>query len=490
MAYRMILVLTTESARMLNKLLGVLVILLTCHGLALADDGLSISIEGEPLSLIDFVKQGTQSDTQFEEILVDQMLLNYQKDLRLPPADLILSVKEQYHLFIEPNKERGETSVSLNQLFPMTGTQIEVGYESTPISATQRNASTISMQVTQSIAQNAFGHSTRLLDKIIGLEVDIARHQVTEAYEDYLSVIIFIYFEWYEAYENLQIGISSYRENLKLLTNIRDRQKSNIALPIDVNKVEIQVMDKHEALITFSDNYTRQSNLIRRILRVAPDKNMIPSPFEYVYEFKSDFSDAYRDFESQSRTYQILELLGKNSALKMDRDAHDLLPSIDLFMGYEVEGTDFNVEDNDRLFYAGVQFDWPLQDTVDRAEYKISQLNDKKTQYNISNTQYFLRAQLGNVYAEVQRELKLIDIAQKKIVFAQAVLSAETENYTFGKVTLNDYIRAVNALDNARFNYVSHDLRLKKITLEWRRLTDTLITEADIQENHSKSINS
>ncbi|MFT7637228.1 MAG: hypothetical protein ACI9Y8_001002, partial [Candidatus Omnitrophota bacterium] len=282
---------------MLKNLFGLFVILLTCHGLALANDGLPTSVDTEAISLIDYIKQGTQSDTRFEEILVDQMILNYQKDLRLPPADLILSVKEQYHLFIEPDKERGETSVSLKQLFPMTGTQIEAGYEATPVSATQRNTSTVSIQVTQSIAQNAFGHSTRLLDKIIGLEVDIARHQVIEAYEDYLSVIIFIYFEWYEAYRNLQIGISSYQENLKLLTNIKDRQKSNIALPIDVNKVEIQVMDKHEALIAFQDKYIRQSNLIKRVLRIGDNQKLIPSLFDYANDFKPDFDAEYRDFE-------------------------------------------------------------------------------------------------------------------------------------------------------------------------------------------------
>jgi outer membrane protein TolC len=469
---------------MRNKVLIMIVVCFLLHSYAMADELLSIELEGRILTLGDFIQLGTQKDSEFEEILIDRMILAYQKNLRLPAGDIVLSVKEQYHLFLEADKERAETSVSLSKLFPMTGTQLKAVYNSTPVSAVLRNEATAGIEITQSIAENAFGHSTRLLDQIIGVEVAIAQHQVTEAYEDYLSFIILAYFEWFEDYENLKIGLSSYTANLKLLTNIRERQKSSIALPIDVNKVELQVMDKRESLIGFYDEFRRQTNLIRRIIRTDRAEDILPQLFEYVQSLKSQFDDEYSVFEAESRTYQVLELLEKNSSLQVDRDAHDLLPSIDLFVGYEVEGTDFNLEDNDRLFYAGAQFDWPFPDTVEKAEYEVSRLDYKKTLHNITNTHYRLYVQLRNLYEEIQREIKLTHIAETKISLANDVLEDETENYKFGKVTLNDYIQAVNAFDNTRFNHVLHSVRLKKLVLEWKRITDTLITTDSIQSNH------
>lgn len=448
------------------------------------DDSITVLPEGVSLSLSEFILESTQKDTEFEQILVDDLILNYQRDLRLPAADIVLSVKEQYHYFIEADKERGETSVSLSRLFPMTGTEIEAAYDSTPVSAASRNNSSLSFSVTQPIAENAFGKSTRLLEQLIGVEVDVARHQVTEAYEDYLAFIILEYLNWQESYENLKIGISSYKENVKLLQNIQERKKSNIALPIDVYKVEIQVLEKKEALISFRSRYIRQSNVISRILRTGPEGfDRIPDSRTDNVEMEGDFEKLYDDFTSSSRTYRVFDLLEKRSDFQVQRDADDLLPSINLKIGYEMDGTDFDLSDNDRLFYGAVQMDWPLPDSVEIAEYEISELNRKKTGYDIQNTHYRLYSQLKNIYEEIVRESNLKSIADEKINFARSVLDAETENYTFGKVTLNDYIRAVNALDSARFNLVSRTIQIQKLRLEWRRLTDTLITSEEIRKS-------
>jgi outer membrane protein TolC len=69
----------------------------------------------------------------------------------------------------------------------------------------------------------------------------------------------------------------------------------------------------------------------------------------------------------------------------------------------------------------------------------------------------------------------LVSIAKEKINLAESILKDETENYSFGKINLNDYIQAVNTLDDNRFNLVSHDIRMQKLALEWRRLADELV---------------
>jgi len=50
---------------------------------------------------------------------------------------------------------------------------------------------------------------------------------------------------------------------------------------------------------------------------------------------------------------------------------------------------------------------------------------------------------------------RLVEVATEKIELAEAILKDEEENYSFGKVTLNDYISAVNTLDTQRFNRVN-----------------------------------
>ena len=69
-------------------------------------------------------------------------------------------------------------------------------------------------------------------------------------------------------------------------------------------------------------------------------------------------------------------------------------------------------------------------------------------------------------------------MATKKRKLAYKILNEESENYSFGKITLNDYIVAVNRYDTARFDEIDRQITYQQLSIEWKRLTDQLITES------------
>ena len=158
------------------------------------------------LSLREFIDLSVRKDTEFEKILIDELSLQYEKDLELPAGDLVLEVKGQYDLILDRKREEAEGTVSLSKLFPFTGTNLEAEYTTAPSYTSTVNTTGFTFEVSQPIAENAFGKAARLKDKIVGVEIDVARHQIVEAYEDYLATIIVGYYDWYEAYENLKIS--------------------------------------------------------------------------------------------------------------------------------------------------------------------------------------------------------------------------------------------------------------------------------------------
>ena len=83
---------------------------------------------GKPLSLEEFIRQATEADTVFEEILIDRLKLDYRKDLYLPAKDFVVSLKGQYDLFLDQDRSAIDSSISLEKLFPFTGTEIEISY--------------------------------------------------------------------------------------------------------------------------------------------------------------------------------------------------------------------------------------------------------------------------------------------------------------------------------------------------------------------------
>ncbi|MFC1521357.1 TolC family protein [Elusimicrobiota bacterium] len=433
------------------------------------------------LSIGKFIKQATQKDTIFEGILIDELTLRYAKDLKLPPRDLVLSIKHEHAIFMDHTENDPSDSVELSRLFPMTGTEVSTEYALDSTANSNKKTSQLSVSAAQPIARNAFGKSTRLLSKIIGLETDVARFQITEAYEDYLAYIMSLYLDWYEAYENLKIGQSSYNENLKLKSNIEARRRSNIALPIDVNKLVLQLLGKKEKLINLEEQYKSRLNLIETAIRYNGKAPLVPDKPQNIEMPEGVFKDLFSVFKSTSRTYQILDLLEGKSRFELAKDAHDLLPSIDLMVSFVREDDNVRTTVPDEVLNAGIVFKWPLPDQTARARREISRINEKKTKLSTLNTHHRIRTQLKNLFQRLEKESKLMAIADEKIELSGSIVRDESENYTFGKATLNDYISAVNTLDNNRFNQISRQVLALKLSIEWQRATDTLITTTPLR---------
>lgn len=437
----------------------------------------------QPLTLTSFIERATRNDTNFERILIDQLALKYRRDVLLPDSDLIMDIKHKHHVYIEQGHDSAETAVTLSKLFPYNGTDISLSYNRFP--ATDPVAveeSSLQLLISQPIAQNAFGKGTRLLDRIIGIENDIARYQIVEAYEDYLASLTAAYYNWYTAYENLKTGEASYRSNQKLMKDIRARQRQKIALPIDVNKMKLLLIGKQENVIILNEIYNNYSNLIFKAIRHQGAESYIPARPEPATT-KIDFDSDYRDFTETSRTYKALQLLEQQGTLEVKKAADDMLPSTSLLLGYKLDGRDWGIRDEERGYFAGFELRWPLGRTVGKANKQLADIERRKTVLSNLDKYEELRTNLKNLYQQIQREKELIDIAREKIRLSESILRDESENYSFGKVTLNDYIDAVNRADENRFSYTEHQVQLNKLLIEWLRLTDRLVSENQVLKN-------
>ena len=434
------------------------------------------------LLLKEFIQLATQNDITFEAILIEQLSLHHRRVMLLPDSDVIMDVKFQHQFFLNQNRNSPEATLSLSKLFPYNGTQLSLSYRKTASSLAPDDDSSLQFLLTQPIAQNAFGKGIKLQDKIVGIENDIRRYQIVEAYEDYLASLTAAYYNWYSAYENLKVGQSSYQSNQKLMKNIRDRQRQKIALPIDVNKMQLLLIGKSENLIVLQEIYDTYSNLIFKAIRYKGTTPYIPAtpdrPGSNV-QFEAD----YANFTQNSRTYQILRLLEQQGTMEVKKAADELLPSTNLLLGYQLDGKDWGIHELDQSFFAGISLRWPIGgSSVSKAKESIAKIEHKKTVLSNQNKYEELHTNLRNLYLQIQREEKLIAIAEEKIKLAEAILRDETQNYSFGKVTLNDYIVAVNRVDESRFSYTDHNVQLNKLLVEWLRLTDQLVEKKVFKE--------
>lgn len=467
--------------RQLKQFISTLLVLIT-SGLLLPVSAAAKSV----LTLDEFIQQATRNDTTFETILIDQLPLQYRRDLLLPDSDIIMDIKYRHNFYPDQDRDTPEASISLSKLFPYNGTQLSLDYNKSASSFTTDEDASLQFLISQPIAKNAFGKGTQLLDKIIGIENDISRYQIVEAYEDYLASLTAAYYNWYSAYENLKVGQASYRSNQKLMDNILERQRQKIALPIDVNKMKLLLVDKRENVIILQEIYDNISNLIFKAIRYRAETPYIPAkPRRPATQVK--FKEDYQAFTENSRTYKTLRLLEQQGTLEVKKTADDLLPSTNLLLGYKLEGQDWGIRDDEDSYFAGIELNWPIGRTVDKARQQLARIEHKKTVLSNQNKYEELHTNLKNLYQQIEREQKLIKIGITKVQLAEAVLKDEAENYSFGKVTLNDYIDAVNRVDENRFSLTEHTVQLNKLLIEWLRLTDKLVSEQQVLDNGIKN---
>ncbi|MBN3041053.1 MAG: TolC family protein [Candidatus Omnitrophica bacterium] len=443
---------------------------LTCHS----------QEKAKKINLKEFIETACQNDSNFTQILIDELKLKYKKSIALPAKDLVFEVQSKYGFFVKPEEKDFATTSSLTKLFPSVGTEISAEYSSSVPESTRKASSGASFEISQPIAQNAFGRNTRLLDRITGLEIEVARYQIAEAYEDYLASLIVLYYSWYSAYENLKTAENSYNENAKLLENIKERQENKIALPIDVNKISLQVLAKKENLVSLENDYKDYYNRIKEALRYSGQMNLLPEDSSYQEEAIVDFSKDIQSFKTGSRTIRILKLLEDKSTLEVDKYADELLPSIDLLFGHAWEGSQQSIEKSINRSYAGLSFEWPFPGQVEHAQYETSKISQRKQKLATESATERILTSLANLNNQMQREKELIAVAEEKIKLAEEIVKDEKENYSLGRSTLNDLIDEVNKLEDNKFNKITHNIQLRKLVIEWWRLSDVLIKEDEI----------
>ncbi len=437
--------------------------------------------DAKKIAIEEFIKTACAKDTAFQQILVDELKLKYLKSIRLPAEDLVLEIENRYNFLLDPYEEVPENTVSLSRLFSHSGIKLTAEYTSSVSPTTRKVTSGLTFEVSQPIAENVFGRNTRLLDKITGIEIDVVRYQIVEAYEDYLASLIAIYYNWYSAYENLKTAQNSYNENLKLLENIKEREKSRIALPIDVNKITLQVMQKKENLLDRQNEYDDRLNEIKEAMRYYNDELALePKESEVYTDSIIDFSKAYEQFRVSSRTAKVLRLLEEQSSFEVDKFADELLPSINLLFGYELDGTGHDIRSQKKSAYAGVSLDWPLPGQVEKANYEVSKIDLRKSKLSSETTHMRIYTDLKNLDNQMIKERELIKLADEKIKLAEDIVKDEKENYSLGRSTLNDLIDEVNKLEDNKFNKITHTILLRKLTVEWLRLSDNLVKENEI----------
>ncbi|MBL6723126.1 MAG: efflux RND transporter permease subunit [Candidatus Margulisbacteria bacterium] len=413
------------------------------------------------LPLPEFIINATKNDTAFHRLLIDRLGIQYAMDAGVDSPELALAFTSNYA--ISSDSRTNIQGITLSQTLPALGNTFSVSL------ADDGQGSTSTFSFSQDIARNAFGANHRLDQRIQELKTALIEHQLVEAYEDYMAELIGLYYTWIRQKESLQFAQSAADDTRRVFQGILERQQKKIANDTDVNKLKLQLLSKQEQVIAFKQHYVETTEKIRRAIGAPLDTPIGPDPTIPMDPLPLKPNASFFSPDSPSRTIIMLTKLKQQLGLEVDRLSADILPSAALSAtiidGLDTYGT------------AGLSIRLPLQQPTTKAKLELARIKQKKNDQTMALSIDTLNTQLRVLYQALVQQHELIQIAQEKRDLAHNILQSETENYSYGKITLNDYLAAVNRFDSARFDEMDRKIGYQKLSLEWKRLTDQLVTK-------------
>jgi outer membrane protein TolC len=164
------------------------------------------------------------------------------------------------------------------------------------------------------------------------------------------------------------------------------------------------------------------------------------------------------------------KLLGSQVKLINSRN----LPKAGLFVqgGYGKPGLDFLNNKFDFFYTAGIRFNWSFGGLyTQKREKKIIELNQRTV--DIQKDVFLLNTntQLKQQQSEINKLEKLIATDREIIDLRVKVKDAAKAQLENGVITANDYLREINAEDQARQSLITHQVQLLQAQINYQTIS-------------------
>lgn len=465
-----------------NKYLKIIIFLITVITApnALHPQQKDGSTTAEVLAFEDFLEKVHRHDPAFERILLRELYLKYEKDLQMPPDDLLLEVTGEYGFFRSNDNSitNDDTSgtVTLSRMFSRTGTEASVSFSriSAVTTGVTRYQSTMNLQISQNIVRDAFGHATRMLEDKIEIETGIIRLRIIEAYEDYLASLLTLYLDWHRAYERRLAAEKSFNEEKQVLNLIRRKRRLGVAFPDEVSRAELTVVTAEEAL---AGRVNEEKNRRLQIIYLAGLKtaaDVVPRAVDFTEIFRKP---AGKGSEAESRTETIYNRLVQAGVLEADIAADNLLPSAKIFAGYDLLSPQFNLTRPDHKIYFGAGFKLNFTNNRNSARSEVADLNRKDARLERSRAMLNLEVDLETISNHLSASEKILRLSKRRLNIAARAAAQVRRKFNLGQADFIDLASARRSLVEARVDLVEKEALNAQLKLEQRRLRDTLVVK-------------
>ena len=423
---------------------------------------------GTELSLARFIQLAEQNDPGLKRIQQNRGRADFIKSLGLPSDGVQLSFENQHGFGISDSEKTSTIIGTISKQFIATGTKVSASHSRGRHPDRREDIS--ELRVEQSLFRNLFGQEVRLKSMSLDNEVKIIHLETMEAYENYIKGIVDLYIDFKSSYLTLNIAKNGVHEASQLFEYLKRKHRENIAVQVDVDKAELQLLQRKEEQLAATEAMFRVNESIKAVAGIG----------DYTASLKTDElieEPLQSDTKlSDMRFMNILslrrEIAQRNTEISNSSDD----PSLSFIAGFNIENSDrFSSTVNRTEGVFGLKIEVPLWDSKLYAgkreafhSLQIIQLDEQVQK------QSFFKAK-DEITISLKQIKEASELSQRKIELMSRILKAEDRRFRNGRIEFDRIVELQTLLQNSQISHQEKQLGYKKKIVEKLAIEDRLL---------------
>lgn len=256
------------------------------------------------------------------------------------------------------------------------------------------------------------------------------------------------------ASENIEIGLNTVKAQLLNGTVF----KSSVLV------LEAQLLQTEQKIVELKSSKQSLTKILGLFLQKQISPELILEKPEIVYSF----NEALERPELKLYAYQDSLMRIQNQIVQSRT-----IPKLSFFAqgGYGRPG--LNMLNNNFTFFGigGIRFNWSLSNLYNnKREHQVIELNQRMNQVQREVFEFNANTQLAQQLEEIKKFQEVSKIDEKIVEVRANITAASKAQLINGVINSNDYLREVNAEDQARNNSLLHQIQLLQAKLNFKTI--------------------
>lgn len=283
---------------------------------------------------------------------------------------------------------------------------------------------------------------------------------------------------------NKILQLTAYRDSERASVAALEEQDQNVRLlvkvgraaTVDLLKVEVQLANERQRLLTLEESLSILEATLRFLMGEKLGESMAPlvlSDFLSRPSVRADFPSGIAEAHSRRPEY-LLAAKGVDEAAAVERITFGkLLPSLSASTGY-IDQIGYQPWYQEANWSVGINLNIPLFDKSIRADLARDRIGREKAKERLQAVDSRIRLDIQSALASLTDSASRIDTAQKAVSQADESFRIERLKYGSGAGTMADLLLAQAADITAAANYTQALYDYNAAVVAYRRATGTL----------------